>query len=169
MNASILNIMNQASLLWSRVQVGQNPLSRCLVHAVKITIRKDGIYSLPRVFISRYFRVVFTSDRPLYLKQDLSLEDHTHICQSIFINRVTDWRFSIVIISWTYSPSVLFGDFLQARAESHKTVAQEMRRKYTLPGCGEKACETRLWSSAANSPRQTFSPQLPFASTCHIH
>jgi len=49
--ASIFSKMNQASSLWSWVQVGQDPLSRCLVHAVKITIRKDGIYSLPRVFI----------------------------------------------------------------------------------------------------------------------
>jgi hypothetical protein len=64
--------------------------------------------------------------------------------ETYLLTRVTDWRFYIVIISWTYIPSIHFGNFLQARAESHKTVAQEMHRKYNLPGRDEKACETRL-------------------------
>jgi hypothetical protein len=70
---------------------------------------------------------------PYFIREDLSLVDHTHIQQSIF-KEVTDWGFISVIISRTDIPPTP----LQACAGSHVTVAREMHRKYNLPNCGKR-------------------------------
>jgi hypothetical protein len=99
--------------------------------------------SLPRVFNNLYFRVFFKS-RPSHLfEEDCLLVDHTHIYQTVFLNRATDWSFSIVITSRTDGLSIRL-DFVTG---SCRWITELLHRKHDEPFCGEKACEILLWSA----------------------
>ena len=85
--------------------------------------RKSLCQGLSIIHISAWSSI---PDRPLPLKRDCLLVDHTHVYQSVFNNGATDWRYFIVIISRTDVLFTLIWTCLQARVGDSQEFTQEV-------------------------------------------
>jgi hypothetical protein len=81
----------------------------------------------PRILINSHFRWSSSSDRPPSLIQNTLLVDHTPIHRIITCDRATDWRFTIVIISWANAPIFRLG-----------LTWGRVHRKHDATNCGEE-------------------------------
>jgi len=135
-------------LLQSLVQVQTGPP---LVLVVVFLSRpnedqNDKNHSLPRYLIISISIWSLNLDRPLGLKENLLLVNHTHVYQIILYNEVTDWGIFIVI-SWIDILSLLLGFFCKFVRE----IARSLLRKCGTPISCEKHYKMRMWFTGATA------------------
>ena len=110
----------------SQVQFHKDlPLSGCLVTPSEIQ------WEWPKSLCQAYLLIRISArssipDRPPFLKEYFPLVDDTHNYRNTFLNRVTDWRFTIVILSRTDILLIHILTCLQMHTGNHKTFAREM-------------------------------------------
>jgi hypothetical protein len=82
-------------------------------------------------------------DHPPIFRKDCLLVDQTNVHQSVFTNKATDWRFSIVITSRTDTLFIRL-DFV---TDSCQEITELLHREHDELSCGKRACKIPLWST----------------------